>query len=293
MAATETQAADPAKLLVWAGVLGALLLLGLAVRCVLPARPILFGTRTDRPLMFGPLDVVAVLILLVFVGGLAVPMGAYAAGLGEQPTGEGDLDGVIEVSTILLSQALAQVPVAIYFLLRMLNSADRTALRRVPWRELAGIVLRAAAWGAVMFAVILVFSNFCIELGALFGAPYPESGHPMLDILRRTGLRHVAAAIVLSAILFAPVLEETIYRGIVQSSFASITGQWRVAAVVMTSLLFTAFHATVIPWQMLAGIFLLSLILGWLYERSGNLLAPILAHAVFNALNLLVQFHVG
>ena len=115
----------------------------------------------------------------------------------------------------------------------------------------------------------------------------------LLDILRRTGLRHVAAAIVLSAILFAPVLEETIYRGIVQSSFASITGQWRVAAVVMTSLLFTAFHATVIPWQMLAGIFLLSLILGWLYERSGNLLAPILAHAVFNALNLLVQFHVG
>ena len=31
----------------------------------------------------------------------------------------------------------------------------------------------------------------------------------------------------------------------------------------------------------------LSLILGWLYERTGRLLAPILVHGLFNAANLL------
>ena len=37
-------------------------------------------------------------------------------------------------------------------------------------------------------------------------------------------------------------------------------------------------------------LLLLALLLTWLYEKSGNLLAPISAHVAFNALNFVVFF---
>jgi membrane protease YdiL (CAAX protease family) len=42
--------------------------------------------------------------------------------------------------------------------------------------------------------------------------------------------------------------------------------------------------------QGLPALFLLAIILGVLYERTGNLLAPIAAHSVFNTLNLIELF---
>jgi membrane protease YdiL (CAAX protease family) len=35
-------------------------------------------------------------------------------------------------------------------------------------------------------------------------------------------------------------------------------------------------------------LFLLALVLTWLYEKTDNLLAPITAHAFFNAVNLIL-----
>jgi membrane protease YdiL (CAAX protease family) len=38
-------------------------------------------------------------------------------------------------------------------------------------------------------------------------------------------------------------------------------------------------------------LLLLSLFLGWIYERTGRLIAPIIAHGLFNATNLaLMEF---
>ena len=47
------------------------------------------------------------------------------------------------------------------------------------------------------------------------------------------------------------------------------------------------------PWQLSGGqrqrvLFALALALTWLYERTDNLLAPITAHALFNAANYMV-----
>jgi membrane protease YdiL (CAAX protease family) len=52
------------------------------------------------------------------------------------------------------------------------------------------------------------------------------------------------------------------------------------AAVV--SLLFACFHGN---WLALAPLFLLALLLTALYEKTGNLLAPIMTHSLFNAVN--------
>ena len=81
-------------------------------------------------------------------------------------------------------------------------------------------------------------------------------------------------------ILLAPVAEETLFRGIIypaikQAGFPK-TALW------VTSLLFAAIHTnlpTFLP------LLLLAIILTFLYEKTDNLLAPIAAHSVFNAVN--------
>lgn len=82
------------------------------------------------------------------------------------------------------------------------------------------------------------------------------------------------------AVVLAPPAEEALFRGVLypaikQAGFPRLA--WWGSAV-----LFAAIH-----WNLpsFLPLVLLALVLVWLYEKTGNLLAPITAHALFNALN--------
>jgi membrane protease YdiL (CAAX protease family) len=86
-------------------------------------------------------------------------------------------------------------------------------------------------------------------------------------------------------IVLAPAAEEILFRGILyptikQAGFPRLA-MWG------TALLFAAIHlnlATFVPLTILA------LGLALLYERTDNLLAPITAHALFNAMNFVILY---
>ncbi|PSQ44567.1 hypothetical protein BRD17_03750 [Halobacteriales archaeon SW_7_68_16] len=91
------------------------------------------------------------------------------------------------------------------------------------------------------------------------------------------------------AILFIGPFEELIYRNLVQKSLYD--GFSKRAAVVVASVIFAAAHfqayASSDGLALLASlgqVLLLSLILGGIYARTESLLAPALAHGVFNAI---------
>jgi hypothetical protein len=82
------------------------------------------------------------------------------------------------------------------------------------------------------------------------------------------------------AVLFAPFVEEIIFRGILYPTIKQLG--YRKSALWLTSLGFAASHAdmpTFLPLTFMA------LVLTLLYETTDNLLAPILAHSLFNAAN--------
>lgn len=81
-------------------------------------------------------------------------------------------------------------------------------------------------------------------------------------------------------VLLAPVAEEIGFRGILYPAIKQ-AGFPRLAWL-GTSLLFAVIHVNL---PSLIPLFLLALALVWLYEHTDNLLAPIAAHATFNALN--------
>lgn len=91
------------------------------------------------------------------------------------------------------------------------------------------------------------------------------------------------AAMGLMAVGVAPLAEEVVFRGLLYPFLKQrIRPEW---AVAISSLLFGAIHFNLMT---LPPLIFLALILVWLYESTGNLLAPVVAHAVFNLANLLL-----
>lgn len=101
--------------------------------------------------------------------------------------------------------------------------------------------------------------------------------------------------IIVLVVLITPVIEEFAYRGLLQQGFRKL-GAGRPSAIFLTSMLFVFMHIPVIPGASMASaattLLVLSLCLGWVYERTGRLVAPILVHAFFNGSNLML-FHFG
>jgi membrane protease YdiL (CAAX protease family) len=98
-----------------------------------------------------------------------------------------------------------------------------------------------------------------------------------VNLLLTDGSPVVRGTIALFAIGLAPVVEEVLFRGVL---FATICGLgWRKSAYLGTALLFGLIHGNTAAFLPLT---LFGLVLAWLYERTGNLLAPVVAHAVFN-----------
>jgi membrane protease YdiL (CAAX protease family) len=87
------------------------------------------------------------------------------------------------------------------------------------------------------------------------------------------------------SIVLAPIAEEALFRGIFYPAVKAL-GYPRLA-LIGTSILFAAIHLNVVTFLPLL-VLALGLVL--LYERTGNLLAPIAAHAVFNAINFAMLF---
>lgn len=76
----------------------------------------------------------------------------------------------------------------------------------------------------------------------------------------------------------APVSEELFFRGFAHSVFRRNLGK---GAAIVSAALFALIHFYVVHF---VPIFLLGLILAWIYDWRKNLLTPIVAHGVMNAL---------
>ncbi len=82
------------------------------------------------------------------------------------------------------------------------------------------------------------------------------------------------------AVGIAPVAEEMLFRGILYPFVKRHTGGIR--ACLLLSLLFGAVHFTLMAFVPLT---FLAIALTWLYEKTNNLVAPMLVHSLFNLTN--------
>jgi membrane protease YdiL (CAAX protease family) len=89
--------------------------------------------------------------------------------------------------------------------------------------------------------------------------------------------------LIFSAIILIPLAEEFIFRGLL-FSFAKQLG-WPKLGWFGVSFLFALMHANA---PIFLPLFVLALALTWLYERTEGLLAPVMAHSLFNCVNVVI-----
>jgi membrane protease YdiL (CAAX protease family) len=159
---------------------------------------------------------------------------------------------------------------------------------KMSWREAFGIgapgSMRALGLGAGVCLLVLPAVLGLNQLSALLMTtvevePVPQ---PSVRALQSVHSPWLQAYFGLAAVGVAPVAEELFFRGILyptikQRGFPRLAW-WG------TALFFAAIHANVMTFVPLT---VLALVFTALYERTGNLLAPIAAHAVFNLANFL------
>jgi len=106
------------------------------------------------------------------------------------------------------------------------------------------------------------------------------SSHAFLKILTDPDTPAVWSTLVIfAALAAAPIGEEIFFRGVLQSTLRSRLGRpW--LAIIVASFLFAAMHMAVL--ESLPALFVLAIALGYSYERTGRLWAPITIHMLFN-----------
>lgn len=176
----------------------------------------------------------------------------------------------------------AGLPVA-FFLLHLLRTGAPKAGLPIDTRSLClGLGL-----GVLALPVAITIGNAAIAGSSLLGFPPPDQlAHPVLKLLRDHPESIWTWIIAACAVLAAPIFEEALYRGLLQSFVLRVTGSaW--ASVLVASGAFVLAHVGAgLPGPALIEIGALGVIWGVVFERTKRLGVVIAMHVLFNAANL-------
>jgi uncharacterized protein len=140
-------------------------------------------------------------------------------------------------------------------------------------------LLVAIEFIVVVLPAVLLLQGVCAVLMQKFG--FHAEDEAAVKLFSDAKSRWTIVYLGVFAVVIAPVAEEFIFRGLLYP-FIKRLG-WPKLAWFGVSFLFALIHA---DKAIFIPLFVLALALTWLYEKTDNLLAPITAHALFNATNL-------
>ena len=224
----------------------------------------------------------SLVLLLICIVLLMQPLGA-AVGLGAAGA---DVEAVRTPrvqALAMLGAILAQVPV-VFLVLRFRRRAVPIATGG-PWRHAAGAMAIGVATALLILPAVAVTAAAGSAIQqAMTGAPVEAIAHDTLRSIA-TEPGPWSRMLALLAVVGAPITEEVLYRGLGHELLRRLgASPWTI--IVVVSALFALAHWSVVAGPALGGLFVLGLALGWSAERTGTLLAPMIGHAAFNAINV-------
>ncbi len=148
----------------------------------------------------------------------------------------------------------------------------------------AGVQHGVVAFAAMLPVCIGALLATAVLLALLHRAglvPELIAQHPVLERVQHSRDPWELFLLVVQAFLVAPVAEEFVYRGVLMMTLLKEIGI--IGALVLSSAIFAVVHLPSEP-QAVISLFLLGMALGYIAYRTRSLLAPIIAHALFNGL---------
>ena len=143
--------------------------------------------------------------------------------------------------------------------------------------------LETAVFGTLLVYFVLAFvTGITVFLLRKIGIEPQEQEAVMIF---RSGTPLEVAILIPCTVILAPVGDEFCFRYALFRKPEQHLGFFPAALIV--SLIFAAAHLNL---QVMPALFLLGLWLTWLYRRTGSLLAAMIAHALFNAMSILLIY---
>lgn len=278
------------------------------------------GTRAQAVFRADPWTIMTLLAAAGVLVGLWIakvigPRARYSRDVSEQPSLVWLMCGLITFLSASVGAGMAAAMVKVPWILEQLGAGETPkntmamigggvlgiavgavfaslSARAVPS---AGLGFRASdLWKGGVALLIALPVIYAASIGAMYayhqvtGERPDAAGHAILKSLRDEPQNpwHWAAA--MSAVVLAPIFEELVYRGFLQSALLRATGRAGLS-IVLTTTVFTLMHvvgSTSVPWYSLPAIAVLGLSMGVAFEKTGRLGVPIVMHVLFNGLNV-------
>lgn len=148
--------------------------------------------------------------------------------------------------------------------------------RRVHWKDLGQAIIYIALYLCVLITVMMSFRMLFPELAnEEQNLGYSKVGNNAWQL----------ALIFMSLVIIVPVVEELIMRGLLFGRLRSKISFWPTAIIV--SLLFALAHGQI---NVGIDVFILSLFLCYVREKTGAIYAPIFMHSIKNLLGFITAY---
>ncbi|AQQ71935.1 CAAX prenyl protease-related protein [Limihaloglobus sulfuriphilus] len=271
-------------------VVSAALMVVLGIGCIILSRWLVntrFGAEAlkDAPPRENRLTPWPVLLIFLMWSFLTLAISEFAAFfMPGEPTPAEELGGAVISSTI----ASAFTVVCSLFLAKKVFANglkgfgvtfdSKKALRE----EIGGLKMFLAIWPLT----IIVYNAINLICVMIMGEDFQMPRHDYLASLSEDPSAWVLIAIFFSAVYVAPVTEEIIFRGFLQTLLQKLTpSRW--LSIFITSVLFAMIHGgdMLLHWPTLI---VLSMGIGYAYEKTGSMRYPVAIHAAFNFVNLVI-----
>ena len=154
-------------------------------------------------------------------------------------------------------------------------------LPRIPNRPHLNAIGLAARWSPLIIAIALGLNWLCAAGIERFAGVEPSDQELVKCFTSETTPLGVRLSLGFLVLFEAPLFEEPLFRGVLFRGFAASLPTW--AAMAVSGFLFAIVHVNAASF---IALWFLGIAFAELYRRTGTLLAPMTAHALFNATNL-------
>ncbi len=192
-----------------------------------------------------------------------------------------DLQHAIESDPVLILFSVAAM-IPVHLLTFVVAWAVVTGFNRRPFREAVGWSWgeRFGFWSCAAVAAGLWI--FGILLAMLFGGQETDIDR----IIASSGAARFSVAFL--AVATAPIVEETVYRGVIYAPLERAAG--KIWAIVIVTVMFAGvhFHQYRKNFAVIAAVVVLSFVLTWVRAQTGRLLPCFVIHALFNGIQAIL-----
>ncbi|MDN7243021.1 CPBP family intramembrane metalloprotease [Planococcus sp. N028] len=149
------------------------------------------------------------------------------------------------------------------------------------WKGKNAGLPKAIGWGLLGFLMLLVGQSLAAYIEIAMGIEPGSENTQNIVILTET-----VPLTIMAVVLFAPILEELVFRRVIFGSLNQTTNFFVAAGI--SALVFAAVH---MEFTHLLVYFTSGTILAFLYQKTKSIITPIIAHIMLNGYVMLIQLN--